>query len=72
MIICVYSDVAFWSSNGTEVDMFLKRSAVDGVRGVLDANNIRYSILIEDMQKQIERENPPIEEIEALQNRNGM
>lgn len=72
MIICVYLDVALWSSNGTEVDMFLKKSAVDGVRRVLDANNIRYSILIEDMQKQIECENPPIEEIEALQNRNGM
>lgn len=72
MKIFVYLDVALWSSNGTEVDMFLKKSAVDGVRRVLEENNIRYSILIEDMQKQIEHENPPFEEIEALQNRNGM
>lgn len=67
-----YLDVALWSTNGTEVDVFLKKSAVDGVRQVLKENNIPYSVLIEDMQTQIEHENPPIEEIEALQNRNGM
>lgn len=66
-----YLDVALWSTNGTEVDVFLKKSSVDGVRQVLKENNIRYSVLIEDMQRQIEHENPPIEEIEEFQNRNG-
>lgn len=66
-----YLDVALWSTNGTEVDVFLKKSSVDGVRQVLKENNISYSVLIEDMQRQIEHENPPIEEIEEFQNRNG-
>lgn len=51
--------------------MFLKKSQVDDVRKVLNENNVHYSVLIEDMQQQIERENPPQHEIEALQNRNG-
>lgn len=65
-------DVALWSTNGSDVDVFLKRDAVEGVRQILDENHIGYSVIIEDMQKQIETENPPQEEIEAFQNRNGM
>lgn len=64
--------MALWSINGTEVDVFLKSSAVDGARQVLKDNNIPYTILVEDMQRQIEEENPPQSEIEQLQNRNGM
>lgn len=64
--------MALWSSNGTDVDVFVKKSAVDGVRQVLNENNIRYTILIDDMQRQIEQENPSQNEIEELQNRNGM
>lgn len=65
--------MALWSiNNATEVDMFLKKSAVDGVRQVLKENNIQYTVLVEDMQRQIEQENPPQSEIEQLQNRNGM
>lgn len=50
----------------------MKKDAVDGVRQVLTDNKIGYTVLIADMQRQIETENPPQEEIEALQNRNGM
>ena len=64
--------MALWSINGTEVDMFVKKSAVEGVRQVLKENNIPYTVLVEDMQKQSESENPPQSEIELLQNRNGM
>lgn len=64
--------MALWSTNGSEVDVFMKKDAVDGVRQVLTDNKIGYTVLIADMQKQIETENPPQEEIEALQNRNGM
>lgn len=52
--------------------MFVRRSAVEGVTQVLKENNIRYTVLVEDMQRQIEEENPPQSEIEQLQNRNGM
>lgn len=66
------TDVSLWSINGTEVDVFVRKSAVQGVRQVLKENNIPYKILVEDMQRQIEDENPPQSEIEQLQNRNGM
>lgn len=52
--------------------MFVRRSAVEGARQVLKENNIRYTVLVADMQRQIEEENPPQSEIELLQNRNGM
>lgn len=69
LLFCV--DIALWSTNGSEVDVFLKKSQIDDVRQVLNDNHIHYSVLIEDMQTQIEKENPPQHEIEALQNRNG-
>lgn len=64
--------MALWSTNGTEVDVFVKKSVIDDVRKVLQNHNVNYTILIEDMQRQIEIENPPQEQIEELQNRNGM
>lgn len=75
MIFCFellfLKDVSLWSINGTEIDMFVRRPAVEGVTQVLKENNIRYTVLVEDMQRQIEEENPPQSEIEQLQNRNG-
>lgn len=65
------SDVAMWNVNETSVDLFLKRSAVDGAGQALQAANVSYSILINDVQKEIETENPPQEQIEQLQNRKG-
>lgn len=52
--------------------MFIKKPVVDDVRKVLQEHNINYTVLVDDMQRQIETENPPQSEIEALQNRNGM
>lgn len=64
--------MALWSTNGSEVDMFIKKPVVEDVRRVLEEHNINYTVLVDDMQRQIETENPPQSEIEALQNRNGM
>lgn len=52
--------------------MFLKKSQIDKVGQRLNEANIQYNIVVEDYQKEIEQENPPQEEIEMLQNRNGM
>lgn len=60
-----------WNVNETSVDLFIKRSAVDGAGLALQAANVSYSILINDVQKEIETENPPKEQIEQLQNRKG-
>lgn len=64
--------MALWSTNGSTVDMFLKKPAVDGVGRILNEANVSYSIIIDDYQKQIEQENPTPEEIEEFQDRNGM
>lgn len=60
-----------WNVNETSVDLFLKQSALSGAGRTLQAANVTYSILIEDLQHEIESENPPQDEIEQLQNRKG-
>lgn len=61
------------SKNGTtaSVDVFLKKPSVIGARKLLNDANVQYDVVIEDLQKAIETENPPKEEIEQLQNRKG-
>lgn len=60
-------------NNGTSasVDVFLKQPSVIGARKLLDDAKVKYDVVIEDLQKAIETENPPKEEIEQLQNRKG-
>lgn len=60
-----------WNVNETSVDLFLQQSAVSGAGRTLQEANVTYSILIEDLQQEIESENPPQDEIEQLQNRKG-
>lgn len=49
----------------------IDKSARESARSYLQNSNITYRILIDDLQKLIEVENPPKEEIELLQNRKG-
>lgn len=61
-----------WSTNGSTVDLFVRKTAVEGGVGkILDAANVRYSIVIDDLQKQIETANPPLDDIQYSENRNG-
>lgn len=66
------ADIAVWNSNGSTVDVFLKKSAIDnGAAEFLNKAAVRYSVVIENMQKEIDNENPPQDEIEQLQDRKG-
>lgn len=67
-------DVAMWSlnQNHTTVDVMVRKHEVDKVKQYLDKKNVPYNILIEDLQRAIDTENPPKDHIEALQNRKGM
>lgn len=67
-----FTDFSIWGTNGSAIDVFLKKSQIDEVGQRLNEANIQYNIVVEDYQKEIEQENPPQEEIELLQNRNGM
>lgn len=60
-----------WNTNGSYVDLFLKEISVSGAGQLLRDANVPYSVLIENMQYEIENENPSKEEIEKLQNRQG-
>lgn len=66
------ADVAIWNSKGQTADLFVKKAAVDGgAAAILDSANVTYSVIIEDMQKEIDAENPRMEEIAQLQDRKG-
>lgn len=60
-----------WNTNGTVVDLFLKESVISGARKLLSDSNVHFDIVINDIQRNIEKENPPKEVIEQLQNRKG-
>lgn len=60
-----------WNTNGSFVDLFLKPSSINGASRLLDEANIKYSIIIDDLQRAIETENPSAEVIQQLQNRKG-
>ncbi|KAL4711494.1 hypothetical protein ACJJTC_000510 [Scirpophaga incertulas] len=64
--------ISTWGSNGTAVDVLIKPDALDNVTQALKRDDIVYSIMIEDLQKMIDQENPPLDESEAeLQDRRG-
>lgn len=71
MSFYLYIDVTIWSTKGNEINMILKKSAIDVVRKLLQENNISYAVVIKDMQKLIEQENPAPGKIMQLQKRNG-
>ncbi|XP_063829617.1 carboxypeptidase B-like [Ostrinia nubilalis] len=61
-----------WAGNGTYIDVLVKPHAVENVTEALNKENIRYVIVIENLQKMIDEENPPLDENEAeLQDRRG-
>lgn len=65
------ADVALWNTNGTSVDLLLKQPAVSGAGQLMAAANVSYAVLIENLQADIEAENPPADVIQQLQNRKG-
>lgn len=66
------ADVAMWAGHGPSVDLFVKKSAIDGgAAAVLRSANVSYDVVIDDMQDAIDSENPKPEEIAQLQDRKG-
>jgi Carboxypeptidase activation peptide len=53
------------------VDIFVKKSMVDEARNFLQKSNVPYEIVIDDVQQVIDKQNPPIDDMELWQNRNG-
>lgn len=61
-----------WGGNGTYIDVLIKPNAVANVTEIFKKENVRYIVVIENLQKMIDEENPPLDENEAeLQDRRG-
>lgn len=60
-----------WGGNATIIDILVRDSSVEKVKQKLEESKIRYEVIIEDLQKAIDEENPPIEESEDLDDRKG-
>ncbi|KAL0821877.1 hypothetical protein ABMA28_005279 [Loxostege sticticalis] len=59
-----------WGGNGTYIDVLIKPNAVANVTEIFKKENVRYIVVIENLQKMIDEENPPLDENEAeLQDR---
>lgn len=66
------SDISAWGGNLLAIDILVKPSSLDMVKNDFKNSKIDYKILIPDLQRAIEEENPPItDELEELANRQG-
>ncbi|KAG7312132.1 hypothetical protein JYU34_001590 [Plutella xylostella] len=64
--------VSTWGGNHTHMDILVKPNAVKNVTRAFKRENITYDVLIEDLQRRIDEENPPLDENElSLQDRRG-
>jgi hypothetical protein len=53
------------------VDLFLKSSVVEEAKEFMTTSNTPYEVVINDVQDAIDTENPPLDEIDLWQNRDG-
>lgn len=65
--------ISTWGGDHTSADILVKHDAIENVTRVFKRENIAYDVVIEDLQKRIDEENPPLtpEEME-LHDRRGM
>ncbi|CAK1555706.1 unnamed protein product [Leptosia nina] len=64
--------IATWAGNQSYVDVLVKPQAVENVTRVFKRENIDFNIIIDDLQKRINEENPPLDDLEVeLQDRRG-
>lgn len=62
-LIFFYSflDISMWGGNTTSIDILVKPNSLKKVDSILNEFNIQHEVLIEDLQKAIDEENPPEE-----------
>lgn len=65
------TDISTWGGNITSLDILVKPKSLKSVSKVLLENNIGYEVMIQDLQKAIDEENPPLNEDEEYEDRTG-
>jgi hypothetical protein len=63
--------ISMWNLQHSHVDMFVKQPVVQDAKKLLIDSNVPFEVVIDDLQKAIDEENPPHEQIVQWQNRNG-
>ncbi|CAH1276131.1 unnamed protein product [Diabrotica balteata] len=60
--------ISMWGGNRTSLDFLVKPNSLDTVKDTLKSKHINYDVVIQDLQKAIDEENPPhLEETEDRQ-----
>ncbi|KAG7188823.1 hypothetical protein KM043_008431 [Ampulex compressa] len=64
---------SMWSGNDTAVDVMVRPDAIPRVARYLQDKDVKYDVVIADLQKAIDEENPPLSEeaMEELEGRKG-
>lgn len=71
-IFSMVSDISAWGGNLLAIDILVKPSSLEMVKNDFKNSNIDYKILIPDLQRAIDEENPPVtDDLEELANRQG-
>lgn len=60
-----------WGGNASSIDILVRASSVEKVEQKLTDNKIKYELIIEDLQKAIDEENPPSSDDEETNDRQG-
>ncbi|XP_018569082.1 carboxypeptidase B-like [Anoplophora glabripennis] len=55
------NDISMWGGNTNSIDILVKPKSLGKVDTVLRRQNIQYEVLIDDLQRAIDEENPPEE-----------
>lgn len=66
----IFKEVTMWGGNNSAVDILVRPDSISSVRSALQQGKINYDVAIDDLQKAIDDENPPMDEI-MFENRNG-
>lgn len=67
----LFTDASMWNYNITYVDVFVKGPKLAGARKLLSKARIPFEVIIDDVQKAIDNENPPKDAVDLWENRDG-
>lgn len=60
----IFADITMWGGNSTSVDILVKPKSLGKVDKSLRENEIKFDIVIQDLQRAIDEENPPVIELD--------
>lgn len=69
-----YADVSMWTGNESVVDVLVRPESISRVTRFLRERQVKYDVIIPDLQQAIDQENPSAseEELEELEGRKGI